>query len=106
MNRDEEHLQLLAIFHYVVAGLGALFFLAGVTMAICILIAGRSLALRKNYSFAMVIACIEMPLHSIRNDSWRVYDRCSFARVGERIILHSDFERPGLKILSGDFRRL
>jgi len=103
MNRDEEHLQLLAIFHYVVAGLGALFcffpllysvlggfllyaanhpgtgnqepppavlgwvfivlgallFLAGVTMAICILIAGRSLALRKNYSFAMVIACIE-----------------------------------------------
>jgi hypothetical protein len=28
-------------------------------MAICILIAGRSLGLRKRYSFALVIACIE-----------------------------------------------
>jgi hypothetical protein len=98
-----KHLQLLAIFHYVVAGLatlfcffpllylvlggfllyaanhpgpsnqepppavlglvfivlGTLFFLAGVTMAICILIAGRSLALCKRYSFALVMACIE-----------------------------------------------
>ncbi|HEU5312460.1 MAG TPA: hypothetical protein VFU08_01455, partial [Candidatus Udaeobacter sp.] len=96
MNRDKEHLQLLAIFHYVVAGLaalfsffpllyttvgaififaarhgtakpgeelppeflgwifavlGALFFLAGLAMAVCTLIAGRSLALRKRYSF-------------------------------------------------------
>jgi hypothetical protein len=104
MNRDEEHLQLLAIFHYVVAGLaalfsffpllyttvgaififaarhgtakpgedlppeflgwifaalGLLFFLIGIAMAICILIAGRSLTLRKRYSFALVIACIE-----------------------------------------------
>jgi hypothetical protein len=104
MNRDEEHLQLLAIFHYVVAGLAALFsffpllyttvgaffifaarhgtakpgedlppeflgwifavlgsllFLIGIAMAICILIAGRSLALRKRYSFALVMACIE-----------------------------------------------
>ncbi len=104
MNRDEEHLQLLAIFHYVVAGLAALFsflpllyttvgvififaarhgtakpgedlppeflgwifallgallFLIGIAMAICILIAGRSLALRKRYSFAFVMACIE-----------------------------------------------
>src|SRR5438046_10146667 len=103
MNQDKEHLQLLAIFHYVAAGLaamlsffpllysvvggfllyaahhpgsgnqepppavlgwvfivlGALFFLAGATMAICILIAGRSLALCKRYSFALVIACIE-----------------------------------------------
>ncbi len=104
MNRDEEHLQLLAIFHYVVAGLAALFsffpllyttvggififaarhgtakpgeelppeflgwifavigsvlFLVGIAMAICILIAGRSLALRKRYSFALVMACIE-----------------------------------------------
>ena len=104
MNRDKEHLQLLAIFHYVVAGLAALFsffpllyttigtififaarhgtakpgeelppeflgwifavigsvlFLIGVAMAICILIAGRSLALRKRYSFALVMACIE-----------------------------------------------
>jgi hypothetical protein len=104
MNRDEEHLQLLAIFHYVVAGLAALFslfpllyttvgaififaarhgtakpgedlppqflgwifavlgsllFLMGIAMAICILIAGRSLALRKRYSFALVMSCIE-----------------------------------------------
>jgi len=104
MNRDEEHLQLLAIFHYVVASLAALFsffpllyttigaififaarhgtakpgedlppeflgwifaalgsllFLMGIAMAICILIAGRSLALRKRYSFALVMSCIE-----------------------------------------------
>src|SRR5438034_7940083 len=104
MDRDTEQLNLLAIFHYVVAGLAALFsffpllyttvgaififaarhgtakrgedlppeflgwifavlgsvlFLIGLSMAICILIAGRSLALRKRYSFAFVIACIE-----------------------------------------------
>ncbi len=104
MDRDTEHLNLLAIFHYVVAGLAALFsffpllyttvgaififaarhgtakpgedlppeflgwifavlgallFLIGIAMAICILIAGRSLALRKRYSFAFVMACIE-----------------------------------------------
>jgi hypothetical protein len=104
MNQDREHLRLLAIFHYVVAGLAGLFslfpllyttigtififaarhgtakpgedlppeflgwifavigsglFLIGLAMAICILIAGRSLALRKRYSFAMVMACIE-----------------------------------------------
>jgi hypothetical protein len=104
MSQDKEQLQLLAIFHYVVAGLAALFsflpllyttvgaififaarhgtakpgeelppeflgwifavlgsvlFLIGIAMAICILIAGRSLALRKRYSFAMVMACIE-----------------------------------------------
>jgi hypothetical protein len=104
MNQDTEHLRLLAIFHYVVAGLAALFslfpliyttvgaififvarhgtpkpgeqlppeflgwifvgigsflFLLGIAMANCILIAGRSLALRKCYSFALVIACIE-----------------------------------------------
>ena len=104
MNQDAEHLRLLSIFHYVVAGLAALFsffpllyttvgavfifaarhgtakpgedlppeflgwifavlgsllFLIGIATAICILIAGRSLALRKRYSFALVIACIE-----------------------------------------------
>jgi hypothetical protein len=104
MNRDKEHLHLLAIFHYVVAGLAALFsffpllyttigaififaarhgtakpgeelppeflgwifavigsvlFLIGLAMAICILIAGRSLARCKCYSFALVMACIE-----------------------------------------------
>src|SRR6266704_5781875 len=104
MDRDTEQLNLLAIFHYVVAGLAALFsffpllyttvgaififaarhgtakpgedlppeflgwifavlgsvlFLIGLSMAICILIAGRSLALRKRYSFALGMACIE-----------------------------------------------
>jgi hypothetical protein len=103
MNQHAEHLQLLTIFHYVVAGLAALFsffpllyslvggfllyaahhpgpnnqepppaflgwifiavgvvfFLAGITMAICILIAGQCLSRRKAYSFALVIACVE-----------------------------------------------
>jgi len=104
MDRDTEQLNLLAIFHYVVAGfaalfsffpliytavgvlfifaaqhgtakpgqelppeflgwlfavLGALLFVIAIVMAICILIAGRSLAVRKRYSFALVIACIE-----------------------------------------------
>jgi len=39
--------------------LGAVFFLAGIIMAICILIVGRCLSRRKGYSFALVIACIE-----------------------------------------------
>ena len=104
MDRDTEQLNLLAIFHYIVTGLAALFsffpliyttvgvifilaarhgtvkpgedlppefvgwifvavgsllFVIGIVMAICILIAGRSLALRKRYTFALVIACIE-----------------------------------------------
>jgi hypothetical protein len=103
MNHDSEHLRLLAIFHYVVAGLavlssffpllysamggfmlyaahhpgpsnqqqqpailgwifiavGALLFLAGLAMAICILIAGRSLARQRGYWFALIVACIE-----------------------------------------------
>jgi len=104
MSQDREHLQLLAIFHYVVAGLAAVFsffpllyttvgaififaarhgtakpgedlppeflgwifavlgsvlFLIGIAMAICILMTRRSLALRKRYSFVLVMACIE-----------------------------------------------
>lgn len=104
MNPDEEQLQLLAIFHYVVAGfaaffsflpllyttvgvvfifasrhgtakpgedlppeflgwifavLGSVLFLIGIAMAICILIASRSLALRKRYLFVLVMACVE-----------------------------------------------
>ena len=104
MNQDKEHLQLLAIFHRVVAGLAALFsffpllyttigaififaarhgtpkpgeepppefigwifavigsllFLLGIAIAICILVAGRSLAKRTRYWFALVVACIE-----------------------------------------------
>ena len=104
MNQDNEHLRLLAIFHYIVAGLaalfsffpllytamgaiflfaarhgtpkpgeelppeilgwlfvafGALFFLAGIAMALCILFAGGSLSRRRCYWFAFVVACIE-----------------------------------------------
>jgi hypothetical protein len=104
MDRDTEQLNLLSIFHYVVAGFAALFsffpllytalgvififaarngtakpgeelppeflgwifavvglllFVIGIVMAISILIAGRSLALRKRYTLALVIACIE-----------------------------------------------
>jgi hypothetical protein len=44
---------------WIFIALGALFFLAGITMAICILIAGRSLSRRKAYSFALVMACVE-----------------------------------------------
>ncbi len=104
MNQDKEHLRLLAIFHYIVAGLAALFsffpllyttigaififvarhgtakpgeelppeflgwifaglgsflFLLGITMTICILIAGRCLSRCKCYSFSLVMACVE-----------------------------------------------
>src|SRR6266404_3034516 len=63
MNQDREQLRLLAIFHYVVAGLAALFsffpLLYTTVGAICILIAGRSLAKRTRYWFALVVACIE-----------------------------------------------
>ena len=104
MNQDKEHLRLLAIFHYIVAGLaaffsffpllyttigaififvarhgtakqgeelppeflgwifvglGSFFFLLGITMAICILIAGRCLSHCKCYSFTLVMACVE-----------------------------------------------
>jgi hypothetical protein len=44
---------------WIFAVLGALLFLIGIAMAICILIAGRSIAHRKRYSFVLVMACIE-----------------------------------------------
>jgi hypothetical protein len=44
---------------WIFAVLGTVLFLIGLAMAICILIAGRSIALRKRYSFAFVMACIE-----------------------------------------------
>jgi hypothetical protein len=44
---------------WIFAVLGSVLFVIGIAMAICILIAGRSLAFRKRYSFALVIACIE-----------------------------------------------
>src|SRR4029077_18396969 len=44
---------------WIFAVLGTLLFLIGIAMAICILIAGRSIALCKRYSFVLVMACIE-----------------------------------------------
>jgi Ca2+/Na+ antiporter len=44
---------------WIFAVLGSILFVLGIAMAICILIAGRSLARRKRYSFALVIACVE-----------------------------------------------
>jgi len=38
---------------------GALFFLAALTMALCILLAGRSLSRRHHYWFVFVVACVE-----------------------------------------------
>ncbi len=99
--QDEEHLRLLAIFHYVVAGITALFSLipiahitvgilmvmgklesgpsdaaeplwmgwmfiamggvwmaAGLTLAVCLALAGRYLRARQHYMYCLVVACI------------------------------------------------
>lgn len=146
MNKETEHLRLLAIFHYVVAGLAALFslfpliyttvgaififvarhgtpkpgeelppellgwifvgigsllFLVGIAMAICILMAGRSLALRRRYSFALVLACVECFFVPFGTISRSLYDRCSFARVGPGIIPQGNSAISALKLRSG-----
>jgi hypothetical protein len=44
---------------WIFAVIGLALFLIGIAMAICIFIAGRSLARCKRYSFALVMACIE-----------------------------------------------
>jgi hypothetical protein len=44
---------------WIFIAVGAVFFLAGLTMAICILIAGQCLSRRKTYSFVLVMAGIE-----------------------------------------------
>ena len=44
---------------WILAIVGSLLFLLGIAIAICILIAGRSLAKRTRYWFALVVACIE-----------------------------------------------
>src|SRR5512132_2899491 len=44
---------------WIFAVIGSVLFLIGLAMAICILIACRSLAHCKQYSFALVMACIE-----------------------------------------------
>lgn len=100
-SEDEQHLHLLSIFHYVVAGVGALFacfpifhftigvgmfissltqpreagplalfgllfagiagsiMLSGWAFAVCVAIAGRYLALKKNHLFCLVMAGVE-----------------------------------------------
>ena len=105
--QDLEHLKLLSIFHYVVAGATALFALfpllhvafgvamvsgrmdadldaqlvgwffiafasvaiaVGLTLAVCILLAGRSLAQRKKRTFCMVVGgleCLLMPYGTV-----------------------------------------
>jgi hypothetical protein len=58
----------LAFLGWIFIVLGALFFLASLVMAVCLLIAGRSLSRCKHYSFALVMACIEclfIPLGTI-----------------------------------------
>jgi hypothetical protein len=101
--RDAEHLRLLSVFHYVVAGMQALFasfpilhfvmgafmvfgpgmhahgqdrfpaalmggffmvfaavwMLVGWSLAVCVVVAGKSLAQRKRYLFCLVIAGVE-----------------------------------------------
>ncbi len=109
MNQDLEHLRLLSIFHYVVAGLASLFALfpllhlvlgiglatggfgepqtaetrlvgcffiafsvawiaCGLALAVCLVLAGRDLALRRRYTFCLVIAaiaCAFMPFGTV-----------------------------------------
>jgi hypothetical protein len=115
MNQDAEHLRLLSIFHYIVGGLAALFslfpllyttvgaififvgwifavigsllFLLGIAIAICILIAGRSL---ETHSLLVRIryGLHRTPLHSLRNNSWRIHDYRPFTRIGEDVIFN------------------
>ena len=44
---------------WIFVGLGSFLFLLGITMAICILIAGRCLSRCRCYSFTLVMACVE-----------------------------------------------
>jgi hypothetical protein len=108
-SQDEEHLRLLAVFHYVVAaltaffacfpfihlgigvfmllkpeafkpkpppefvawiiiGLAAAFILAGWTLAVLFLLAGRNLSRRRRYLFCQIVAglgCIFMPFGTV-----------------------------------------
>lgn len=103
INPDEENLRVIALFQYVVGGLGVvcaciplihitiglmmvsssgpfagmhgdqppalfgwffvviggLFFVMGQCLAVCMIIAGRSISRRGNYSFVFVVACLE-----------------------------------------------
>ena len=51
-----------------VVGIGLLFFLIGLTVSICIIRAGRALAKRQRYWFALIVAgieCILMPFGTV-----------------------------------------
>jgi hypothetical protein len=48
-----------AVLGWIFIVLGAFFFLTGLVIVICILIAGRSLARQRRYWFAFIVACIE-----------------------------------------------
>jgi hypothetical protein len=75
MNQDMEHLRLLEIFHYVMAG--------------------RSLALRKRYSFTLVIACVEclfVPFGTILS----VFTIVALSRESvKRLFATAHVQRPG-----------
>src|SRR6266550_305048 len=100
MNQDIEQLRLLAIFHYVVAGLAALFSLFPL----------QTLYLRARDGLR------RMPLYSVRNNSRSLYDYCAFARTGESVVcdgaaavLKDDARTPPrlreIKEATGDFAR-
>jgi hypothetical protein len=55
-------------------------------MAICILLAGRSLTGRKRSWFAFVVSCTECLFFSFRNDSRPVYECRALARFGESVV--------------------
>jgi hypothetical protein len=60
-SEDEDHLRLLSIFHYVVAGMHAVcavLMALGATLAACIAVAGRFLSQRRRYLFCLVMACV------------------------------------------------
>jgi len=44
---------------WIFIGFGSVFFLTGLAVALCILLAGRSLTKQRNYWFVFVMACIE-----------------------------------------------
>jgi len=76
--------------------LGSVLFLTGIAMSVCILMAGRSLALRKRYTFVFVTACVEclfMPFGTVLG----VFTICAFARIGAGIILPANCTRAGLR---------
>jgi hypothetical protein len=84
-----------AFLGWIFIALGAVFFLAGITMAIFILIAGRCLSRRKACSFALVVACIECLFVPFGTILVSLYDYCAVARIGAGIILHGNCVSAG-----------